>query len=49
MKPKILILGASGFVGAGVFEYLTEQGFQVYGASRTINPWRIPQSIEVII
>jgi len=46
MKPKILVLGASGFVGAGVFEYLTEQGFQVFGASRTINPWRIPQSIR---
>jgi dolichol-phosphate mannosyltransferase len=46
MKPKILILGASGFVGAGVFEYLTERGFQVFGVSRNTNPWRIPPLIR---
>ena len=46
MKPKILILGASGFVGAGVFEYLTEQGLQVFGLSRKPNPWRIPPLIR---
>jgi dolichol-phosphate mannosyltransferase len=41
MKPKVLILGASGFVGSGVFEYLNDQGFQVFGLSRKIDPWRI--------
>jgi nucleoside-diphosphate-sugar epimerase len=46
MKPKILILGASGFVGAGVFEYLIEQGFQVFGLSRKVNPWRISPLIR---
>jgi len=42
MKPKVLILGASGFVGSGLFDQLTEQGFQVFGLSRKIDPWRIP-------
>jgi dolichol-phosphate mannosyltransferase len=41
MKPKILIIGASGFVGAGVFDYLIKEDFKVIGLSRTIKPWRI--------
>jgi dolichol-phosphate mannosyltransferase len=41
MKPKILIIGASGFVGAGVFEYLIKEDFKVIGLSRRIKPWRI--------
>lgn len=41
MKPKIFIIGASGFVGAGVFEYLIKEDFQVVGLSRRTKPWRI--------
>jgi dolichol-phosphate mannosyltransferase len=41
MNPRILVLGASGFVGAGVFEYLTNQDFHVFGLGRKVHPWRI--------
>jgi dolichol-phosphate mannosyltransferase len=41
MNPRILVLGASGFVGASVFEHLTNQDFQVFGLGRKVLPWRI--------
>ena len=41
MNPRILVLGASGFVGASVLEHLTNQDFQVFGLGRKVHPWRI--------
>jgi dolichol-phosphate mannosyltransferase len=46
MKTKILIIGASGFIGAGVFEYLINNNFQVTGISRRNNPWRISSRLK---
>jgi len=46
MKTKILVVGASGFIGAGVFEYLINNNFQVIGISRRKNPWRIPSRLK---
>jgi len=40
-NEKILIIGASGFVGAGIFETLTKINYDVYGLGRKNKPWRI--------
>ena len=31
MKKRILILGASGFIGRNLYEYFKEKKFEVYG------------------
>jgi dolichol-phosphate mannosyltransferase len=46
MKPKILIIGASGFIGAGVLDYLIRDNYQVMGLGRKDNPWRIHSSLK---
>ena len=38
---KICILGASGFVGAGVFEYLNKKGYETLGLGTNPDPWRL--------
>lgn len=46
MKPKIVIIGASGFVGAGIFEFLLKENFSVIGIGRKNNPWRITHQLK---
>jgi dolichol-phosphate mannosyltransferase len=38
---KIVVIGASGFVGAGIFERLFQENYDVYGIGTKLNPWRI--------
>jgi dolichol-phosphate mannosyltransferase len=46
VKPKIIIIGASGFVGAGLFEFLIQENFPVIGIGRKNNPWRITPELK---
>jgi len=41
LNNKICILGASGFVGAGVFEYLNYKGYEILGLGTNPDPWRL--------
>jgi nucleoside-diphosphate-sugar epimerase len=43
---KILVIGASGFVGAGIFESLAKLNYEVYGLGRKNEPWRINSNIR---
>ena len=43
---KILVIGASGFIGAGVYECLTKLNYDVYGLGRKTQPWRISPSFR---
>lgn len=40
-NQKIVILGASGFAGSGVFDFLCKKNYEVIGLGRKKNPWRI--------
>ena len=40
-KKRIVVIGASGFVGAGIFEYLLKNKYDVYGIGRKSKPWRL--------
>ena len=42
---KILVIGASGFVGASIFESLIKLNYEVYGVGRKIKPWRLNSRI----
>ncbi len=52
MTERIIITGASGFIGANISRYLSSNGFQVYGVVReTSNLWRLhdlPPSFHII-
>ena len=41
IQGPILILGASGFVGANLFLALNSERSDVFGTSSTPNPWRL--------
>jgi dolichol-phosphate mannosyltransferase len=40
-NQKIVVIGASGFVGSRVFELLLKSKYEVYGIGRSNMPWRI--------
>lgn len=40
-SEKICVLGASGFVGANVIEYLKKDNYNVIGIGTSNNPWRL--------
>ena len=44
-KMKILVIGASGFIGAFILESLLKLNCEVYGVGRRIEPWRINSRI----
>jgi dolichol-phosphate mannosyltransferase len=47
IDQRIIVIGASGFVGSGVFSELCNNNYEVYGIGRKNNPWRIEhQNLE---
>ena len=45
-NQKIVVIGASGFVGSGVFELLLKNNYEVYGIGRKNRPWRIEEVLS---
>ncbi len=38
-KPKVLVCGATGFIGRNTAEFLADQGYEVYGTYCHSEPW----------
>ncbi len=49
MDGKILVTGASGFVGGAVCRALVEKGFSVRGTGRRGRPGNLPDGVEYIV
>lgn len=45
-RGKIVILGATGFVGSNVFEYLLNKGYEVNSLVRDKNNWRLNEEMQ---
>jgi len=44
-NQQILVLGASGFIGFGIFEYLSKLDYNVLGLGTKNKPWRIQDDL----